>query len=49
MAEGLGARRPEGHLRAGLQSARAQVDSRGRCLGPSRDESRTGGCLCPLP
>lgn len=48
VADGLGARRPDGHLRAGLQSARAQPDSRGRCLGRSRDKSRMGGCLGPL-
>lgn len=49
MVEGPGARQPEGHLRAGLQSARAQPDSRGRCLGQSRDKCRRGGCLGPLP
>ena len=49
VANGPGARRPEGHLRAGLlQSAGAQPDSRGRCLGRSRDKSRMGGCLGPL-
>lgn len=47
MAEGPAARRPEGHLRARLQSAGAQPDSRGCCLGRSRDESRTGGRLGP--